>query len=122
MQPFGRQTKPNDIASGTADVNSMKSFMEVDFFELEAGIRCPICWDTCCLSRKFEGRRVCRTCKDGKFPKFKKGMKRPINLFILPPITSSPVNFIITIQRQSQQAKISSGALQLLRDFVTTCP
>ncbi|EFX68394.1 hypothetical protein DAPPUDRAFT_114605 [Daphnia pulex] len=44
---YGRQTKPNDIASGTADVDSMKSFLEVDFFEIPAGIRCPICWDTC---------------------------------------------------------------------------
>jgi hypothetical protein len=96
--------------------------MEVDFFELEAGIRCPICWDTVSLTRKFEGKRVCRSCKDGNFPKFKKGIKRPINLFILPPITSLPINIIITIQRQSVHTKIPSGALQLLQDFVTTCP
>jgi hypothetical protein len=100
----------------------MKSYLEVDFFEIPAGIRCPICWDTCSKTIKCEGRRVCYTCQKGQLPKLKKGMKRPINLFILPPTTSSPINFIVTVQRQSQHKDISSKALQLLQDFTTTCP
>jgi hypothetical protein len=107
LLPFGRESKPKGIASGTADIDSMKSFLEIDFFEIPAGIRCPICWDTCSKTRKFEGRRVCYSCQSQQLPKFKKGTKRPINRFIVPPKTSSPINFIITIQRYNRKTKKS---------------
>jgi hypothetical protein len=97
----------------------MKSFLEIDFFELPAGIRH---WDTCSKTKKFEGRRVCYSCQRQQLPKQKKGTKRPINLFIVLPKTSSPINFIVTVQRQSQRKFIESNALQLLRDFLTTGP
>jgi hypothetical protein len=38
----------------------------------------------------------------------------------LPPRTAKPINFILTVQRQSQSTKIPAEALQLLHEFIKT--
>ncbi|EFX69926.1 hypothetical protein DAPPUDRAFT_113205 [Daphnia pulex] len=107
----------------------MQTFLESDFFELPAGIRCPNCWSFCYTTAKSRVKRTttpttnnreCLSCAKGCIPTMIQNRKKPINLFVVPPFTSTPTNFIITIQRQSRKNTIGAEALQLLRDFIST--
>jgi hypothetical protein len=47
-------------------------------------------------------------------------LKKPFSLFVLPPSSAKPINFILTVQRQSQSTTIPAEALQLLHEFIET--
>jgi hypothetical protein len=119
LSVYEQQPLPQDLHYGTAMVETMKSFMEADFYTLPVGLKCSNCLASCSITRNMNGKKVCLSCARGTLHKNAKKTNSD-SLFVVPPRTAKPINYILTVQRQSQSAKIPAEALQLLHDFIKT--
>jgi hypothetical protein len=119
MLVYEQQPLPHDLHYGTAMVETMKSFMKADFYHLPVGLTCSNCLGSCSITRNVNGKRVCISCARGSLHKNAKKTNSD-SLFVLPPRTAKPINYILTVQRQSQKTTIPAEALKLLHDFIKT--
>jgi hypothetical protein len=87
-------------------------------YDLPAGLKCSNCYGCCSRTINLNGKRVCKPCARRTLHKNTKN--KLFSLFVLPPRTAKPINFILTVQRQSQSTKIPAEALQLLHEFIKT--
>ncbi|EFX75333.1 hypothetical protein DAPPUDRAFT_323463 [Daphnia pulex] len=54
---YERQQLPNDLHYGTAMVETMISFMEADFYDLPAGLKCSNCYGSGSITQNRNGKK-----------------------------------------------------------------
>lgn len=92
---------PTVLEIGVANNSNYNDFAQVDLQQLPEGIKCSKCWMDNHKSSKCDNEQLCPSCNKGKLSIVPPSAYcEPLPMQI-PPITSTPVNYIIIVARMS---------------------
>ena len=108
---------PSLLEVGVANNANYEVFVHADIHELPEGMKCSKCLLLVNRTLKVGIEQLCCSCNNRKLPLTTCGYTDLVP-FQVPPMTSTPVNYIIIIARVSGKTMLPCDGYSFLRSFV----
>jgi hypothetical protein len=109
---------PSVLEIGVANNSNHNDFAQVDLQQLPEGIKCSKCWMDVHKSSKSDNEQLCPSCNNGYFVVVPNSAKCEMLPMQIPPITSTPINYIIIVARMSNNNSLPGDGYTFLKSFV----
>ena len=108
---------PSLLEVGVANNANYEAFVHADIHDLPEGMKCSKCLLLVNRTVKVGTEQLCLSCRDRKLSLLTCG-NTDLVPFQVPPMTSTPVNYITIIARLSGKTVLPGDGYSFLRSFV----